>query len=420
MRARRALTLGLVGLVGCAAPEATVRTERGPLLRNFHRPVVVDGAVTATASVAWPNLVLKVAGEDVCRDEEVSEYAEDTVTERSVPSAGPALSTGIVLTLAGAIAFGVSYAVSNTPDTSVIDRSGHYGPALSTLVRGWSLLGVGVGVPALVVGIVGFLQRGEDVRHVKVEQIVGQKDEPCHRRPLSGPVTLLGPSGPLVSADAVAGVASFDRKGVTAPVQTVSFANREVELDAASSVVVEAFTACAQLEAETVGSLAELGDGALIARARRLNACRSLRPDEVSQALEAVKEELARRPAKSSPGAFGPGAEPSNFEDVVSAYSPRLFFELGSADLSRLDDPKSLTGQSALVDGVVVEGLSQSIGVVKVGERELYVFLPPRRAWGGDFAEGTHIEAVVIMAGSQTVGERTLPLVRAVWMRPSP
>lgn len=423
------MVLGLLGLFGvqsCAPVEATVRTERGPLLRTFHRPVIFEGGVSATASVSWPTLVLKVAGEDVCRDEEVSEYAEDKVTERSMPWALPALSAGIVLTLASAIAFGVSYAVSNTPDTSVIDRAGHYGPSPATLVRGWSSIGVGVGLPALAVGIIGMLQGGEGVRHVKVEQVVGQRDAACHQRPLSGPVTLLGPSGPLSSVEAVDGVASFDLKGVSAPVETVAFANREIDLDAASSVVIDAFVACAQLEVEKVGPLTDLSNGALVARARRLNACSSLRPDEVTRALEDVKEELASRREKGSGGALGSGAQPTNFEDAVSAYSPRLFFEFGSADLARLDDPASLTGQSALVEGVVVEGgvvvdgVSQTIGVVEVGERALYFVLPPDRTWGGDFGDDERVEAVVIMAGSQTVGERTLPLARAVWMRPSP
>jgi hypothetical protein len=72
-----------------------------------------------------------------------------------------------------------------------------------------------------------------------------------------------------------------------------------------------------------------------------------------------------------------------------------------------------------LVQGVVVEGMTSNIGVLQVGDRALYVFLPPKRTWGFDFGNGTRVEAVVVLAGTQTVGERTLPLARAVWMRPA-
>ena len=413
-----ALVLGLAVLPACARVEATTRTERGPLLRTFHRPVILEGGVSATASVQWPRLELEVLSHDLCRDEEVAEFAEDRVTERGVPSAGPALSTGISFVLASAIAFGVSYAVSNAPDTSVIDRSGHYGPSTATQVRGWSYVGLGVGVPALVVGVIGYLQSGEDVKHLKVEQVQGQRDERCHPRRLAGSTELFGPRGTVATGESVDGRVSFEANAVSSEVQGVRFANREVELDAASEVMIDAFVACAALETEPpLPPLSELGEGALVARAGRLEACRALRPEAVAERLKAVRQELDRRRAQGSAGVLDAGAEPKSFEEAVLAHAPRLLLKAGSADLARLDDAAALEGQSALLEGVVGEGLSQNIGVVQVGPRALFVFLPNNRPWGADFGNGARIEAVVVMAGSQTVGERTLPLARAVWMR---
>jgi hypothetical protein len=107
----------------------------------------------------------------------------------------------------------------------------------------------------------------------------------------------------------------------------------------------------------------------------------------------------------------------TSFEDAVSAYAPRLVFKAGSADLSRLDAPEQLEGQAVFMQGVVSSGLAQNIGVLQLGEREVFVFIPVKRAWGGDFANGARVEAVAVMAGWQTVGEKTLPLARLVWLR---
>lgn len=305
-RAACVVVLALLG--GCAPIEVTTRTERGPLLRTFHRPSILEGATSATATASWPTLELRVVGTDTCRDEELAEYAEERVTERAAPSAGPSLSTGIAVTLAGAIAFGVSYAVSSAPDTSVMDRAGRFGPSPATLVRGWSLAGLVVGLPALVVGIVGYLQTGEEVKHLKVEQVMGQRDAVCNERPLSGPVALLGARGAVARGEAVEGVVRFDATAVGSPVEEVTFADREVELDGPSLAVLEAFAACGQLELESVQPLEQLTDAALVARAGRLTACRRLRPEVVAPSLEAVQAELSRRRASEAPGAPGSGA----------------------------------------------------------------------------------------------------------------
>jgi hypothetical protein len=54
-----------------------------------------------------------------------------------------------------------------------------------------------------------------------------------------------------------------------------------------------------------------------------------------------------------------------------------------------------------------------------VGPYEVFVFLPTLNRWSTDFGNGTRVEAVAVVKGTQTVGEVTLPLLKAVWMRPA-
>ena len=70
-----------------------------------------------------------------------------------------------------------------------------------------------------------------------------------------------------------------------------------------------------------------------------------------------------------------------------------------------------------LLEGIVGEGITENIGIIQVGERQVFLFIPPRKSWGGNFANGTRVEVVALISGRQTLGERSLPLLRAVWMR---
>ncbi len=414
-----------LGLSGCVRTEATTRTERGPLLRTFHRNQVLEGGVSADVRVTWPTLKLTMVGHDTCRDQEVEEYAEDHITEHSVPSAGPSFSIGTIGTIAAATLFAVSYAVSNTPDRTRIDQAGNYGPSLGTTLRVWSAVSLGVGLPSLVVGIISAIRAGEDTQRVKSEQVANQHDVACNERPITGPVTLQTDHGPLASKPAVDGAVDFeaaelkpalDKLGAT-ELEGLVFYGRGVVVDEQARAALDAFSACLQVDGPF--EVAGASEPSLLRRAESLRACRPARGDAVAAPLKAVDDELEKRRAGgAAPGAFSPRAEVTSFEEAVSAWNPRLRFKADSADLARLDNPASIEGQAALVEGVVSEGLTQNIGVLQLGPRELFVFLPPKRAWGFDFGNGTRIEAVVVMSGSQTVGERTLPLARAVWMRP--
>ena len=83
-----------------------------------------------------------------------------------------------------------------------------------------------------------------------------------------------------------------------------------------------------------------------------------------------------------------------------------------------LDNPESAEGRAVLLEGIVGEGITENIGIIQIGEKQVFLFIPPKRAWGNtNFPNGTRVEVVALISGRQTLGERTLPLLRAVWMR---
>lgn len=414
----RALGLALAALVaGCAPLEATTRTERGPLLRTYTRPQVLEGGTKVDVRAQWPTLQLTLAAYDTCRAETVEEYAEERTTERTARAAGPALATGIANVLAAGVLLATSFAVSSAPNVSVIDEAGRYGPSTRQYVQGVSLVTLVVGVPALAVGAIGLLRSGVEVETRKVDQVVSQKDARCNERPATAAVTLVGARGPVGAKAATDGVADFSAAEVAGVPEAVQVDGRDAELDEEGAARLWGFGACAQLEREAPRPLETMGEGDLLARAERLRQCRVVRPDAMVDPIRAVDAELQRRRETGAPGAFAPGSLVGTFEEAVSAYAPKLKLARGSVDLARLDAPQALEGQAVLIEGIVTEGLTSNIGVVQVGDRQLYLFIPPKRAWGGDFGDGTRVEGVAVMAGAQTVGERTLPLARAVWLR---
>ena len=421
-RRRRALAalLLLAGSPSCAPLERNTRTERGPLLRTFHRPQILEGGVSASASLAWPTLSLELLGHDTCRDLELEEYAEEKITEKSSPSTGPSLSMGIALTLASAVLYGISPLLSNSPDTSTIDASGNYGPSTGTVVRGWSIVSLAVGLPALGVGLVSLLRTGTEVERLKTEQVINQHDQGCNERKLSGPVELSGANGPVLTGAAVDGLFEVKVSAVPERFEAVTFAARAVTMDDESRALVEAFAACVELERLSAAPLLEQSADELAARARALHGCRPARGDELTPLLRAVEAELASRQSGelAEPPRPGPAqAAVGSFEEALTKYAPRLRLRAGSRDLDALEDLEAVRGQSALLEGMVRERTPSNLAVVQVGARVVYVALPPRPAAAADLREGMRVEAVVLLAGTQTTGEVTLPLARAIWVR---
>ena len=194
----RVFLLALPLLVGCTAIESTTRVERGPMLRSFERPVLLPGGITSDVRVDWPLLKLTVVGYDVCRAQQVEEYAEEKITERTSGAAGPSLSTGIANTLASAVLLAVSFAVASSADTNLIDASGRYGPSLRQYFQGASLITLGIGLPALAVGLIARARSGAEARPAPR----GRSSDPspaarCSARPSDSPPALRAGPRPL-------------------------------------------------------------------------------------------------------------------------------------------------------------------------------------------------------------------------------
>jgi hypothetical protein len=402
-------------LTGCATADESVRTERGPLLRTFERPSIVEGGVHGKLTADWPSMKLELQGYDTCRTEKIEEYAEDKIHERKGAGAGASISAGVVFTAASAIVFGVSYVLSNDPNMQRIDGAGNYGAPPRTTARAWSIGLLCVGVPALVVGLVQGLRTGEEIETVKVEEVSNQRDEQCHQRAVDGPVWLRAsngtPVGPLTSTH---GAVTIDAASLKTDVDAFYFYEREVGLDDASESLLAAFNGCTRLERESAAALDALSMGALVKRLEAARACRQIRGEAVAPEVQRLEGELGRR--KEGGEVVTVGKKLGSFEEAVSTFPPRYVMEDGSPDSER--SAETLTGQSVLVRGRVQAGLSPNIGVVTYASREMFVFLPADASWASeDFPLGTQVEVIGIVSGLQTVGARTAPLLKAKWMR---
>ncbi len=415
---RRLWVLVLIAyLASCTALESNTRIERGPLLRTFERPVLLEGGVTSDVRVDWPMLKLTVVNFDVCRAQQVEEYAEEKITERTSGAAGPSLSTGIAFTLASGILLAVSYAVTASADVNLIDASGRYGPSTRQYLQGASMITLGIGLPALAVGLIARARTGEEVEAQRAEQVISQKDVRCNERPATGPMTLVSAQGVALPVQAVDGALDVDGTKLQLIPEALRFADREVELTFDAQAKFSAWAACVALEQDKAKTLDSLSESGLLARAERLRECRAVRGEALQEAVTAADAELGRRRESGSPAAWAPGTNVSTFEEAVSAYAPSLKLAVNSKDLAVLDTPEAAEGRAVLLEGIVGEGLTENIGIIQIGERQVFLFIPPKKSWGGNFANGTRVEVVALISGKQTLGERTLPLLRAVWMR---
>lgn len=418
--AGRAIALvALAGLAGCAPLERNTRTERGPLLRTFDRDSATPGGVRGEVDATWPTLKLRLTAYDTCRVERVEEYAEETITERTATSAGPTLSMGISATIAGGGLLALSPVFSGEPNRSSLDASGRYGAPPRTYAYGISIGLFAVGVPALGVGLVQTLRTGIDTQVKKVEQVASQREVLCHERPVDGPVQLVNEKGGLSPArPSQGGVVAFGEGELPSGFSAVRFADRDVELDSFAQQQVQGFSACVALAREKAPAL-EAPTGALVARREKLALCRALRGGAVEDEARALDGELQKRREQGEPATRGAAETLGSYEEAVQAWAPSVRISPQTLENAAPEKLAALEGRAVILEGVVARALTANIGVIQVGPYELFVFLPTVNRWSTDFGNGTRVEAVAVVKGTQTVGELTLPLLKAVWMRPA-
>lgn len=415
----RALALCALFLgAGCFTVESTTRVERGPLLRTFAQESTLPGGLEGRAAVDGATLNLAVTATQTCRTEQLEEYAEERITERSAKGAGAALASGVGALLSAGVLALVSLAVSNSPDVTTIDQAGRYGPSPRQQVQAGVLVTGGLGLPALVAGIVGLAQSGVDTVAQKSSQVVSSKERPCNEAAAHGALRLFAANGALLAERTLdGGVAGFPLAALGRPVDTVTVEQQVVTLDEGSQRTLRAAAACAHLDASGGGAPASLGDGALLALVEAQRGCRPLRPGAPAVEDPALEAELQRRQQAGQVAAAPPPTRATSYDEAVAATAPTLRFAEGSADVKLLDAAEGLAGKAATLRGTIEGALSQNIGVVQVAERQLFLVLPNEPRWSGDFSVGARVEVVGILAGVQTVGPRTLPVLRVVWMR---
>jgi hypothetical protein len=126
---------------------------------------------------------LEVASYESCYQEQVDEFLERRVVQYYAPSAAPTLAAGASNLVAG----GALWLARNL--FSPVAPPASPSPRQVATVTSYVLMGLGL--PAVVVGIVGLAQSGERVEQGRVEEVVQARDLPCHPEPAQGTLTLV-------------------------------------------------------------------------------------------------------------------------------------------------------------------------------------------------------------------------------------
>lgn len=412
-----ASSAALLWLSACATVHTDVRTERGPLLGTTQRQQVIpDAAVRATVETRYPALTVHFQRADTCRTEEVQAFAEQRITERSAPEAGPAIASGMPTVLLGlGLLIGRGF-FSDAPNTEVIDSEGRYGVSDRKVATGWSIGLLAFGAPALLTGIFELTQTGTSTETRKVEEVKSQKDAPCHARPAEGEARLVVKGGVGPAFPAKGGSVTLDVATVRAhPVETFTLDGAPVALAEEEQGKLDAFQACAAvLPGPLEQGVGVLSDEALERAGALAKLCDGLPEQPAKLLAQAVAAEQAAREARAPKAPVI-----QSYEQALAAYPPTLTFSAESPDLVKLDHPEALVGQAVLLRGFLDEQVSPNIVVVRVGARRVLVLLGPKALWNTHFEIGSRVEAVAQVAGTQRLGELESPLLRAVWMRPA-
>ncbi len=400
---KRALCLLL--LAGCARLETTVRTERGAVFETKTLERVEVGAVMGEVRVEWPRVRITLTQLDVCREQTFERRPEVTVKEHASNATGPSLSMGIANVLASGVLFLTSLAVSSQPNENTIDLAGRYGPSTRQYVQGAGWVTLGIGLPALAVGLISALRSHDEVDTVVVEELASQHERDCHHRPYTGfvEVKAAGVNAPVN----LGGVLELDATTMTGPLRDVRAERGTVTMTDEAVATLESLNACLSLHS-LVPERAD--EGSLFSQLELLVACRTVKPD-ASAAVEAVTGELNRR--REGASSYRPVPRLSSYDEAVSVLAPKLDLSLAGDDLSLH------TGQAARFAGLVIaEPTLENVGLISLGEREVLVFVPPDAPWRDAFTLHARIEGIGVLQGVQLARDKRLPLLRAVWVRP--
>jgi hypothetical protein len=416
---KRLLATGVMLTVGCAPMQTERRVERGPALRTYSKEMVLgEKTLAATLEAKWPRLTFRFVTGDVCRTEEHEEFVENVIIEQYEPSAGPAISGGAANAVVGAGLLLARPLFSNEPDRDVIDREGRYGASSRKLATGWGVALLGLGVPALITGIIQTARAGEETETRKADAVVSMREQPCHSQPASGTVEFAGgpgvPPQPRALAEGTLELTAEELRGMNFTGVLVD--GVPAALSDEDQELMMMFRLCSRVLTQTMdpAALAQEEVGHLRVLRKRVLGCKAIPGAPVDEPLKVLEAALA---------AYGNTAEPADapsvksFEEAVEAYKPARTFAADSEELDRLQSPEPLKGQAVLLRGVLERLEGENIAVVRVGYVPVLVFVEPERPWATDFSRGSRVELVGVVMGRQVLGELEAPLVRAIWMR---
>lgn len=248
MRARAVAAAGLLLGSSCAQVVSQTRRERGQLLRAFERQAPREPAGHRAEAVArWPSLELTVTSSSICRTEAVREYAEELVTERSAPAAGPSLALGVTAVTAGGALLLFRGSFSAEPNDTIIDGAGNYGASDRQVATAWAIPLLAIGAPSIVLGVMGLLQPGETVSQAGVDPVIEVREARCDERPAGGTLAVVGPSGPLEGRALQDGKVSLSREALKGTVMGLALDGQPVTLEPEDHRELESFSACARM-----------------------------------------------------------------------------------------------------------------------------------------------------------------------------
>lgn len=406
--------------VGCAPLQVERRTERGPLLRTYQKEVKLgQQTVAATVQARWPRLDVRLVSAEACRTEVHEEYAEEVITERSDPSAAPALSGGLANVVLGGGLLLARPLFSNDPDRDAIDREGRYGASSRKIATHWGVALVSIGVPALMTGIVQLARGGEERETRKVDEVASLRDEPCDARPAEGLAQLVGRGPEAAPLPVTEGALSLGAEEVGgADVVGILLDGAPVALSEEDAALLNAFSACAQLQGQPmdVQALAGQMPEQLMALHSLATRCASVPGSPGQQWMDAL-DAAVMAPRAGGEAVAGPSFQ--SFEDAVAKLKPSLRVEAEGPDVAKLRDARALRGQAVRLVGVLTQRQNPDTAVVQVGDVRVMVLLDPKREWASDFARGSRVEIVGVVEGVHPLGDVLAPMVSAAWMRPA-
>lgn len=412
MRAISAAVLLCVFGSACVTVHQDTRTERGPVLSATEREVPLEGSgVQASVDARWPMMTLKFESYQLCRRERVEEVVEERITESYAPSAGPSFALGVTGTVVGAGLFGLRGAFSNEPNTRFIDETGHYGPAPRQVATGWSYVLLGVGVPALVTGIIGLVQSGESVEQAKVQQVASAFETQCHLRPAEGQVELVRADGEgpeLVTVPTLNGRVTLTAQQLSQMrLASVQLNGQLVLLPEEEAQELGAFLSCSQvLPTPSSAGLARMSEEAIVSAYNTARQCEPVGGEAAKDAVKAYSEEVSRRRGGGVEPQLPAGPVPLSFDAAVEAYQPRARYEPGAP-----------VGSAAILAGTLVRKVDDATLVLDLGGQEVLAIVTVDAPWRASFSTGARVRAVGVLLGEQAAGGQKLPAFRAVWMQ---